>query len=114
MPLPEPVDPRLLVRLELPAVDVPVVPVDYRRQALVVDRPRQGRSDPCSLLPLLLVEGPPFGPMIEEGGRDDHAAALADEFSGLVVPDEVNVTALRTLGDFFIFHQVTYPSFSYS
>ena len=90
------------------------MPVDGGGEAFVVDGPCEGRPHPDTLLPLLLVEGPPFGPMIEEGGRDDHTAALADEFSGLVVPDEVRVATLGTLGDLFIFHQVTYPSFSYS
>jgi len=63
-----------------------------------VHRQRQGRTSPRPPLPLLDVEGPPFGPVVEELTRHHEAAALADQLPRLVVPDQILAPALGAGG----------------
>lgn len=106
MPLPKPIDSRLLHWFELPAMAIPVVPVNDGRKSLVVDDPGEGCSNPGSFLSLLLVEGPPFRPVIEESRGYNEAASLADEFPSLIVSNEVSAPAFRARFDSYnLLHQ---------
>src|SRR5437879_11787417 len=98
LPLPEAVNlgPRLV--RDLPAVGVLVPPDDRRREALVMGHDRARRPRPLPGFPLLRVEGPPLGALIDDHVVEDETTILAHDLRARIVPHEVVTAAFRPLG----------------
>src|SRR2546425_10480339 len=87
-----------------------VAPADGGRKALVVGHDRARRPGPLPRLPLLRVEGPPFGTFVDDHVVEDETTVLAHDLRAGIVPHEGGTGAFRALGcDLYLSHLIGPP-----
>ncbi len=59
-----------------------------------MDRPSYGGAYTRQFIPLLLIEGSPFGALVDECGRENETALFTNKFTRVVVPQQIRAAAL--------------------